>query len=471
MGNDYNDTFMDEHEKEFFENYSSALKQQETIIAEQHEMQIDDREFEILIRNLEIIKEEYVVEGALLECTKGISESREVTYEGEVIESKPIRVEENSRLKINEDRVETINDFIPANVEDCKGGMRDFGSDKVNIISFGNCSDINEKDLSKLISAANLKDKESEIVDAIKAGKGLCYCFMNLNDEWENLAMAGEYMTGMDQVPCAGIAKVFASPSYMKFNGKEGINMLSMLFCPYGGGIITAKESGQHVRMKKLLDDVTGVQERNGRVWTDEEMYIAKYMTLKMLNQGYSLEIIAGMIGNVINEGKPGYFESSAYKNLSKKPDYLVHMDSKHAYNTLVSGKMLTDVGTNALILLKNDNGCLAELHMFGLGTNQWTGARGEKLIKKYIDKFGNNAFPTKEECAEIEVDFMLEELDTTFATVIDNCINETMGKGNEEKIDIITRIIMDDYEVPSVRNLNDRQDSANAWYDVLTGK
>lgn len=269
MGNDYNDTFMDDHEKEFFANYSSALEQQKIIIAEQHEMQIDDREFEILIRNLEIIKEEYVVEGALLECTKGISESREVNYEGEVIESKPIRVEENSRLKINEDRVETINDFIPANVEDCKGGMRDFGSDKVNIISFGNCSDINEKDLSKLISAANLKDKESEIVDAIKAGKGLCYCFMNLNDEWENLAMAGEYMTGMDQVPCAGIAKVFASPSYMKFNGKEGINMLSMLFCPYGGGIITAKESGQventdpdedfYRYMEEMLDSIVKI--------------------------------------------------------------------------------------------------------------------------------------------------------------------------------------------------------------------
>lgn len=471
MGNDYDYTFMDENEKEFLENYSSALEQQKTIIAEQHEMQIDDREFETLIRNLEIIKEEYVVEGALLECTKGILESREVVYEGKVLESKPIRVEENSRLRINEERTETINDFIPANVEDCKGGMRNFGNDKVNIISFGNCSDINEKDLMKLISAAKLKDKECEIVDAIKAGKGLCYCFMNLNDEWENLAMAGEYMTGMDQMPCAGIAKEFASPSYMKFNGKEGINMLSMLFCPYGGGIITARESGQHIKMKKLLDDVTSVQEKNGKIWTDEEMYIAKYMTLKMLNQGYSLEIIAGMIGNVINEGKPGYFESSAYKDLNKKPDYLVHMDTQHSYNTLVSGKLLTDVGTNVLAQFKNDNGCPAELHMFGLGTNQWTGARGERLIKKYIDKFGNNAFPTQEECAVTEVDFMLEELNTTFAGVIDDCINETVGKSNEEKIGIITRIIMDDYEIPSVRNLYERQDSANAWYDILMGK
>lgn len=120
------------------------------------------------------------------------------------------------------------------------------------------------------MNAANLKDKESEIVDAIKAGKGLCYCFMNLNDEWENLAMAGEYLTGMDQISCAGTAKIFAS-SYMKFNGKEGINMLSMLFCPYGGGIITAKESGQvestdpdedfYRYMKEMLDSIVKISE------------------------------------------------------------------------------------------------------------------------------------------------------------------------------------------------------------------
>lgn len=40
---------------------------------------------------------------------------------GESIESNPINVEENSRIKIDEKRTETINGFIPANIEDCKG--------------------------------------------------------------------------------------------------------------------------------------------------------------------------------------------------------------------------------------------------------------------------------------------------------------------------------------------------------------
>ena len=31
---------------------------------------------------------------------------------------------------------------------------------------------------------------------------------------------------------------------------------------------------------------------------------MAKYVTSKMLMEGYSLEIIAGFVGNIVNEGK-----------------------------------------------------------------------------------------------------------------------------------------------------------------------
>lgn len=36
------------------------------------------------------------------------------------------------------------------------------------------------------------------------------------------------------------------SESYMQFGGREGINMMSMLFCGFGGGIINAENSGQN---------------------------------------------------------------------------------------------------------------------------------------------------------------------------------------------------------------------------------
>lgn len=82
MGNKYDSPFMDENEEVFFERYSSALEQQETIIAEQHEMQVADKEFKFLLRYLEGIEEEYVVQGALLGCTKGTTENIKVIYAG-----------------------------------------------------------------------------------------------------------------------------------------------------------------------------------------------------------------------------------------------------------------------------------------------------------------------------------------------------------------------------------------------------
>ena len=320
MGNKYDSPFMDENEEVFFERYSSALEQQETIIAEQHEMQVADKEFKFLLRYLEGIEEEYVVQGALLGCTKGTTENIKVIYAGESIESNPINVEENSRIKIDEKRTETINGFIPANIEDCKGGRRDyipvkadilngkgrdFESGKVNITSFGNCSEIkNGAVLSQLLNKAGLNGKENEILEAIKAGKGLCYCFMDLNNEWENLAMAGEYLTG--EMPRAGVAKILDTPQYMKFNGKEGINMLSMLFCPYGGGIITAKESGQikntkpddemYKYMKDLLDNVIKISEDFDKEINEfKEAYIKNKSTYEDLAEktGVPPELIA----------------------------------------------------------------------------------------------------------------------------------------------------------------------------------
>lgn len=152
------------------------------------------------------------------------------------------------------------NNLIPAGIKDCRGGMRDdVAKDlRVNIIGFGNCKMIeNNAKLEDLITIRHpVKQtlKCEEIKQALEAGMGTCYCFMQLNEEWENLALAGEYMTGMFD-SLYGTNSVL-SPPYMKFNGIEGINMLSMLYCHSKQGVITAKESGQKMQI------VTGVSDR-----------------------------------------------------------------------------------------------------------------------------------------------------------------------------------------------------------------
>ncbi|MDE7044044.1 MAG: hypothetical protein K2O97_03330, partial [Acetatifactor sp.] len=109
--------------------------------------------------------------------------------------------------------------------------------------------------LEDLLARAGLTDREAEVREAIEAGKGTCHCLMRLNESWENLALAGEYLTGYFDISpdLVEYERDRCSPSYLRFNGKEGINMMSMLFCSFGGGIITARESGQKLATVYLV--------------------------------------------------------------------------------------------------------------------------------------------------------------------------------------------------------------------------
>ena len=91
-----------------------------------------------------------------------------------------------------------------------------------------------------------------------------------------------------------------------------------------------------------------------------------------------------------------------------------------------------------------------------------------EALIDRYLDKFGDNAFPTKEECAEVEIDYMLEELSTTYKDVIEKCERETIGMSDIQSVAKNTEIIMTDYERAGVQNLSERQEAADIWYRIF---
>ena len=49
----------------------------------------------------------------------------------------------------------------------------------------------------------------------------------------------------------------------------------------------------------------------------------------RLLSEGYEVEFVAGVLGNIQAEGTPGVFESSNYSsNPGAKPSYLKYMDS-----------------------------------------------------------------------------------------------------------------------------------------------
>ncbi len=294
----YGYQFMDEEEKTFFENYGEALEQQAELIAEQHEIDIEEmeKEYDEILQDMIGEEQEYIVDGALLGCTNGCDIAKYLHYEGELFFSEPKNIDKMSRLTILEDRTEKINGYlIPANVNDSTGGLQDdiTQNEKVNILGFGNCRAIpNAADLKEILEQYELTAKTDEIIKAIKEGKGTCYCFMQLNKEgWENLSTAGDYLSGNFQA-AGGIDKVFLKPSYQKYNDKEGINMLSMLFCNRLGGIITAKESGQHhfIFNKWIEPDASDPEK------------VKEYMWNFFRDVGYSKFVVAGILGNVFVE-------------------------------------------------------------------------------------------------------------------------------------------------------------------------
>ena len=187
--------------------------------------------------------------------------------------------------------------------------------------------------------------------------------------------------------------------------------------------------------------------------------------------------MIAAFIGNFVYEGNFGKFESSKYvRKPEKKPKNLQHMDDVHDYRTYLSGKNIVDVGIGMLKQFRKEGNCSDDLHKFGFGMAQWTGERCERLIDRYLEKIADNDLQlTREICAEIEVDYLLEELNTSMSNVVEKCESETVGMSGTEKVERIAEIVLQDFEKPKKEDFENkkkkRQEAACIWYNILTGE
>jgi len=133
-----------------------------------------------------------------------------------------------------------------------------------------------------------------------------------------------------------------------------------------------------------------------------------------MLNAGYDTKFIAGVLGNIQNEGTPGKFESSNYKsNPSAEPAYLKYMDNNFNYRNLYSGKSITEVGIASAVDIANKAKNSGYQGKFGLGMIQWTGGRTNNLLAEY-QRLSSSNNPSLNECARIEAQFMVKELQSS---------------------------------------------------------
>lgn len=258
---DYNmeNSFFGGESEEFHTWCQSERRTQIERIAEEKDIE-DEETLDDVLSKLIYLKNEYIVEGAQLTCSKCMKEPQTLKYKGKLINCNFENNNSRDRIHIFEERAEEINGLVPVNVGDCKGGLRDDAekNERVNIVSMGNCSFFMEgEDIEEIIKESGCKSNPEEIVEALNKGLGSCYCFMQLNEGWENMSSrSADELMGRTRLPSAGIDSILNTPRYMKFNGKEGINMMSMLFCNLGGGFVMALESGQNRgQFKDLSDD------------------------------------------------------------------------------------------------------------------------------------------------------------------------------------------------------------------------
>ena len=265
---------MDRQDRQYFERHGAAMSGQAEALAEQYD--IDPKEmndtFDTLMESLICNWKEYIVNGAPLKCSMQAEEGTEQTlfYQGNEITSKPVLTAGMSALQLPEERPEDARGFVFANISDTSGGLRDElvkEEGRLNITSFGNCKRIDEENITEIeemldgvcralmnryeYTGVTEEEMLSGILQALKQNMGTCFCCMVLNPEWENLPAEYDYVdnTFREEPMMSGIDRVLFADSYMRFNGREGINMMSMLFCRYGGGTISAKESGQRSSM------------------------------------------------------------------------------------------------------------------------------------------------------------------------------------------------------------------------------
>lgn len=115
-------------------------------------------------------------------------------------------------------------------------------------------------------------------------------------------------------------------------------------------------------------------------------------MAQVLLDDGFAPAFVAGLLGNIIEEGDCGRFESSAYlSNPDAEPDYLVYMDENYDYRDKYSYRLIyEDISLQEvydMVLELGPEGANGRGSCFGLGCMQWTSYnRIKRLLENYLE-------------------------------------------------------------------------------------
>lgn len=141
----------------------------------------------------------------------------------------------------------------------------------------------------------------------------------------------------------------------------------------------------------------------------------------QLLANNYDPKFVAGVLGNIQNEGTPGLFEYSGYAG---ENEHLRYMDDHFDYYNKYSGKTITQVGIKSAVSIAN-KALNSGIGGFGLGMVQWSFGRTNNLLAEYQRKSKTDK-PSKNECAKIEASFIVRELKESYTKVYTNWKNSS---------------------------------------------
>jgi len=229
----------------------------------------------------------------------------------------------------------------------------------------------------------------------------------------------------------------------------------------------------------------------------------------QMLDKGYDPKFIAGMLGNIQNEGTPGMLESSSYKSKPIKC-YLQCMNDNFEYLNKYSSKSITELGINEIKELSDNvakkkeglklyfnsteptykyDYCLQDGNekkkgdpcspAFGFGMIQWTDHhRRNNTLNEYkyymehnFKNYGKlDNYPSVEQSARIEVNAMLLELERDIENPSFNKIYDNWLKESNNSPYSAGYVISKKYEKPASENEHQiRGENAENIYNLMT--
>lgn len=447
--------FMDAKDRRYFEQYGSAMEEQAEIIKEDikedikenYEEKVDDyikyanEVYDDVMKRLAGNMNQYLVQGACLKCSKQLkTESVQNLFYGDSeIKSKADDVETNSALQILAARTENANGLPFANVTDTRGGLSgellkggakegEEEENQLNIVSFGNCGFLEEEkitDVEKMAervlqilhSHSDLGDRcrhngitkdriKKGILEGIQSGKGTCYGCMVLNPEWENLPEEYDYAENtFDAMPGAvGIEGFLEGKQYFQFGGKDAINMMSMLFCRFGGGIVNAVDSGQStITQEDILTDLEKtLLEKYGNFayeeWDEDKKRCAEEIWNKFyVEGGYDACFVAGLIGNMYGEASCGILQYPL-----NGMNWNLYIKDGNVYK---GGEIVSNIAQIRAA-------CEDAPDDYGIGMLQWSDkGRKAELLKCYKENQSADGTLTSEQLMKSEIEYIRIEL------------------------------------------------------------